>query len=162
MIVLFQAYSTRMLAELRALLNNRGGEFDVHGGDVLARLRKYLKATVPFDKAEYKVNCRRFMAFPRALLELLSKWTLTVFKCELVALELDRLKGKAFKEEVMVKQGLLKDMGELGATESRTASYAVGFDAKLLRSCCHNALVIGCMVLWWKSTRGCVMQWLPF
>ena len=144
---LFLAYGTKMLAEMRADVENSGGEFDVHGGDDWARLWQYLKSVGPLEKSEYKVNFVRFMAFTRALKALLSKWTLTLFKCELVALELDMLNGKAFKEQVMVKQSLLKEMGGVGATEGQTASDAIGFDAQLLRSCCQNALVIGCMVL---------------
>ena len=143
---LFQVYSTRMLHEMRGCVQGSGSEFDVQGGDVWARLWQFLKATAPFDKAEYKINFVRFMAFPRGLKELLGKWTLTLFKCELVALELDMLKGKAFKEQVMVKQSLLKEIGDVGDTDGTTASDAVGFDAKLLRSCCQSALVIGCMV----------------
>ena len=132
--ILFQVYSTRMLHEMRGCVQGSGSEFDVQGGDVWARLWQFLKATAPFDKAEYKINFVRFMAFPRGLKELLGKWTLTLFKCELVALELDMLKGKAFKEQVMVKQSLLKEIGDVGATDGTNASDAVG----LMPSCCAH------------------------
>lgn len=115
----------------------------VHDADPVGALWGHVKGLAPFEKRGYKINTARFMAFQRAAYDLLKDWSLLLFKVEFLGLELDMVKGRAFKEKVLVKQGLLQEAAELNSTSREV----LALDAKLLRSACQNAVVISMMVL---------------
>ena len=104
---------------------------------------EWLQQEAPYRKRDYKLHMCRFMAFQQANYTLLEEWTITLFKVEFLSLDLDFVKGRALKDQVLMSQSLLKDMAEIHTTSNEV----VTVDVKLLRSACQNAVVITMMLL---------------
>ena len=145
---LFQNFSADTCALFQshapAILEEMGDQLPAgSSGHTTQDLWMFLQEAAPFEKKDYKVNFCRFMAYIRASRKLLPSWTLLLFKCEFLALELDLLQGRSLKEKLLLKQNLVRDAEE----QATTSTEVTQVDVKLLRSCCQNAVVICVMLL---------------
>eukprot|EP00972_Heterocapsa_arctica_P010156 1491140-Heterocapsa_arctica.AAC.1 len=105
-------------------------------GQSVQDLRNHLKETTRSENKDCKVNFCRFMDDIRANKKLLPHWSLLLFKCEFLALVMDFLQGRSLKDKLLLKQNVVRDAEELSTTSSEVTQ----LDAKLLISCCHNAV----------------------
>lgn len=91
--LLFEHYASAMLDELGTLVPIDVGQAPTEA------LWAYLKEKAAFPKLGHKTKLCQFMGAQRALAGLLPNWTETLFKAELLCLELDFFAGKSFKEQ---------------------------------------------------------------
>lgn len=103
----------------------------------------FLGDKAKFPRKGYKVNLCRFMAFIREAASFLPEWSVWRFRAEYLALEMDFFQGKQFKQNLIVRQSLVNEVEHARTTDPA----GIGIDAKLLRSCCQNAVCITAMVL---------------
>ena len=73
----------------------------------------------------------------------LSQWTMSLFKSEYCALELDMLHGKNFAERILINREHIKEASE----ENTTSQTHTQIDQKILKSACQNILVVVVTVL---------------
>ena len=136
--------SSLLAAHSTAILEEMEGELDVTPGETtLEALWQWLQHNHPYRKKGEKVKLCQFMGIVNGCKSLLKGWSMRLIFCEYLALEMDMLQGKDFREKILIKQQTLQHAADL----TTTSESAPQVDAKVLRSCCQNALVISLMVL---------------
>jgi len=129
--VIFRAMCPRILEELgdRVPIDpEKGAE---------QSLWDYMKTTLPSNVLGKRAKMCQYLSWLSAARELLPRWTTELLKAELVTLETDALKGKAFMKLPVVSEKLVKE-NDLTCT---TSTKITQLDAKLLRGACINNLV---------------------
>ena len=112
-------------------------------------LWKYLKAHAPLEKKEYPTTFCRFMAFVRDSRKLLSRWTWLMVKVTFLALETDALSGRLFVDRALVSAAAVEHFEAMRST----TQHQTLLDAKMLRNCTQNNVVISALVLGCKQHR---------
>ena len=143
---LFEARHVDIVEEMGDELEYVDGE--EHLSD-MERAWNALRRRRQFEKKGRKVIMARFMAWLRGGKELLRQWSWTLFRSEWLALEHDFLQGSALMKKIILPQ---RELAEDGSAPT-TSSHATSVDAKLLRSCCQNAVTITCLVLGERKNR---------
>ena len=132
----FQARGPDMLREMCEVIPDSGS------ANPMQDLWDYMKESAKFVNKYYPSSLVRFMAWVRDSQELLTVWSWLRFKCEWVAIECDFLKGKHFREKLILKKTAIEDGHHTDSTK-----HALHMDAQNLKGCCQNSVAIATMFL---------------
>ena len=141
---MFRFHAQKMLDECGDLLVQHLGD------DKYTSLWNFLKEEHPYKRKGKKLNSREFFGVVKGARQLLDEWHRSEFCMDVLALELNILKGKLFKS-------LLDKVDTVKAAKGEPAVEKGGpLDKKMLNACCQNGVAIAVIFYGLQRNKRCL------